>query len=133
MLRPNQAMRLARWQAVYYFVTGSVPFVSMRGFEAVTGPKTDRWLVRTVALLLMVIGSALALGSRRHPTPEMILLGAGSAGSLAAIDIVYVAKRRIWPVFLLDAVVEMGLVAGWIRVWWQGLRNERSRTDDPRV
>jgi hypothetical protein len=123
-------MRLARWQAIYYLVTGSVPLVSMRGFEAITGPKTDRWLVRTVALLLIVIGSALALASRRHPTPEMILLGAGSAGSLAAIDIVYVAKRRIWPVFLLDAVVEIGLVAGWMRVWRQSLEYEHRRTDE---
>jgi len=60
-----------------------------------------------------------------------MLLAAGSAGSLAAIDIVYVAKRRIWPIFLLDAVVEMGLVAGWLHVWRLSLADERSRTDSP--
>ena len=114
----DQAVQLARLQAIIYIVTGVWPFVSMRSFEAVTGPKVDRWLVKTVGALVAVIGSALALASRRRQlAPEVVLIAAGSAAALATIDIAYVAKRRISPVYLLDAVAEIALVAGWARLW----------------
>jgi hypothetical protein len=132
MLQSERAMHLARLQAIYYLVTGIFPLLSMRGFETITGPKTDRWLVKTVGLLLAVIGGTLALASRRgHLAPEMVLLAAGSAGALATIDVAYVAKRRIWPIFLLDAVVETGLVIGWMHLWRQRLGYEAGRTAHP--
>jgi hypothetical protein len=116
----DEVVRLARLQAIVYIVTGVWPFVSMRSFEAVTGPKVDRWLVKTVGALVAVIGSGLALASRRRQlAPELVLVAAGSAVALATIDTVYVAKRRISPVYLLDAVAEIALVAGWTRLWWQ--------------
>ncbi len=46
-------------QAVYYGVTGAWPLVSRRSFEAVTGRKTDWWLVQTFSLTLLPIGAAL--------------------------------------------------------------------------
>ena len=94
----DEAVRLARLQAIFYIVTGVWPFVSIRSFEAVTGPKVDRWLVKTVGALV----------------------AAGSAAALAAIDTVYVARRRISPVYLLDAVAEIALVAAWTRLWSRG-------------
>ena len=54
-----------------------------------------------------------------------MLVAAGSAAALAAIDTVYVAKRRISPVYLLDAVAEIALVAGWARLWSQSPRRSR--------
>jgi hypothetical protein len=120
----DEAVRLARVQALFYIVTGVWPFLSMRSFEAVTGPKVDRWLVKTVGALVAVIGGALALASRRRQlAPEIVLAAAGSAAALAAIDTVYVAKRRISPVYLLDAVAELALVAGWVRLWRQSSRD----------
>jgi hypothetical protein len=118
----DPAVRLARLQAVFYIATGIWPIVSIRSFEAVTGPKVDRWLVKTVGVLVAIIGSALALASRRRVFPlEVVLVAAASAGALATIDTVYVAKRRISPVYLLDAVAEVALAAGWARLWWQGM------------
>ena len=115
-----EAVRLARLQATYYIASGLLPLVSMRAFEAITGPKVDRWLVKTVGLLVTVIGGALGLASRRRQVaPEILVVAAGSAGALAAIDVVYVARRRISPVYLLDAIVEIGLLAGWLRLWRQ--------------
>src|SRR5215212_7107379 len=94
----EEAVRLARLQAIFYVATGVWPFVSMRTFEAVTGPKVDRWLVKTVGALVAVIGCALALASRRRQlAPEIVLVAAGSAAALATIDTVYVARRRISP------------------------------------
>ena len=62
-------MRPSAWPAsrpIFYIVTGVWPIVSMRSFEAITGPKVDRWLVKTVGALVAVIGCALALASRRR-------------------------------------------------------------------
>ena len=122
----DEAVRLARLQAIFYIVTGVWPFVSMRSFEAVTGPKVDRWLVKTVGALVAVIGCALALASRRRQlAPELVLVAAGSAAALATIDTVYVAKRRISPVYLLDAIAEIALLAGWARLVGQSSRGSR--------
>lgn len=101
-------------QGAYYVITGLWSMVSMRSFQWVTGPKTDIWLVRTVALLLMVIGTVLTVaGFGKRTGPESPLLGAGSAATLAGIDIVYAARGRISRIFLLDALVELGFVVAW--------------------
>ncbi|MGH7661110.1 MAG: hypothetical protein ACRENA_09390 [Vulcanimicrobiaceae bacterium] len=52
--------RVLKLQAGYYIATGIWPLLSMRSFEAITGPKTDRWLVRMVGLLAATIGNAHA-------------------------------------------------------------------------
>jgi hypothetical protein len=110
------AMRvtLALGQGIYYFATGIWPLVSMRTFEAVTGPKTDKWLVKTVGVLVGVIGLALIVaGRRRRVTPEAALLAAGSAAGLGAIDTIYATRGRISKIYLLDAVVEAALIFAW--------------------
>ena len=99
-------------QGVYYVATGMWPLVNMRSFERVTGPKVDKWLVKTVGVLVTTIGGALLVAAtRRRISPEARVLAAGSAAGLAAIDAYYVAKRRIAPVYLLDAVTELALLA----------------------
>ena len=51
------ASRLCVIQGLYYVVTGVWPLVSTCGtFEAVTGNKVDDWLVKTVGVLIIVIG-----------------------------------------------------------------------------
>lgn len=96
----------------YYLATGLAPFVSRRAFEAVTGPKQDWWLVETVGGVVTAVGAgAVVAASRGAPSPEILVAAGGSAVALAAIDIVYVAKRRIAPVYLVDAGVELGLLA----------------------
>lgn len=108
------AETLAVAQGALYVATGVWPFLSMRSFEAVTGPKPERWLVKTVGGLIGVIGGVLAsAGARRRLTPELAILGAGSAAVLAGIDVWYASKRRISPVYLLDAAAEIGIAAGW--------------------
>jgi hypothetical protein len=103
------ANEAAQWimvgQDAFYFGSGVWPLLSMRTF--VTGPKTDKWLVKTVGVLVSVIGGTL--GAQRfakryragNETPSCSI-------DLSAIDVIYVAKRRISPVYLLDAVAEIG-------------------------
>ena len=111
----SRAESVAVTQGAFYTATGVWPIAHLGSFEAVTGPKPEGWLVKTVGGLIGVAGAALAsAGLRRRVTPEIALLGAGCAAVLAAIDVVYVARRRISPVYLLDAVAEGVLIAGWV-------------------
>ena len=116
---------LLSWgQAVYYAITGVWAIVGIKSFQKVTGPKVDIWLVKTVGVLIVAIGAVLGLAGRRgEPVPEVPLLAVGSAAGLAAIDIIYVARRRIRPVYLLDAIAEIGLIALW--GVWAGRKPEK--------
>lgn len=108
---------LALVQGLYYLITGVWSLISIGSFQRVTGPKTDLWLVKTVGVLVGVIGSVLCrAGIQRNSSSDIPLLAAGSAAGLAAIDIIYVAKRRISSIYLLDAAAELILVAGWTLV-----------------
>ncbi|MCZ7572128.1 MAG: hypothetical protein M5U01_26555 [Ardenticatenaceae bacterium] len=90
-------------QGIFYLITGLWPLVNIRTFQMVTGAKTDLWLVRTVGVLITVIGAVLTVaGLRRNITPASLLLAAGSAAGLTGIDIVYVARGRIARVYLLE-------------------------------
>lgn len=110
---------LALTQGGYYLLTGVWPLLSMRTFEAVTGRKRDRWLVKTVGVLVSVIGWVLLRGGLRRQLPsDLPLLATGSALGLAGIDAVYVARGRISPVYLLDAAAELLLALGW--AWARG-------------
>ena len=108
------AVSVALVQGVFYLAAGLWPLVDLDTFLAVTGPKTDLWLVKTVGALITVIGGVLlTAGWRRRVTRDVLLLGIGSALSLATIDVVYVSAGWISKIYLFDAVAEAGLVAAW--------------------
>ena len=111
-LGPARLVALA--QGLYYLVSGIWPLVSIRTFELVTGPKLDRWLVKTVGALAAAIGAVLFVrsvtGGRSAPDP---VLGIATAAAFAAVDVNYVARRRISPVYLADAAAQVALIAGW--------------------
>jgi hypothetical protein len=108
------AVGVALVQGGFYVLTGVWALVDLDSFMAVTGPKTDLWLVKTVGALVTVIGGVLLMaGRRRRVTRDVALLGIGAALSFATIDLVYVSAGRISRIYLLDAVVEAGLCAAW--------------------
>lgn len=107
--------KVALAQGAYYVATGLWPFFGMASFVALTGPKDDLWLVRTVGGLLAIIGLSLGMAAlRRRVTPSLRLLGLAVAAFLAASDIWYVATTQVWPIFLGDAAAELLLVTAWI-------------------
>jgi hypothetical protein len=108
---------VAKLQAGYYLSTGIWPLLNRSSFEAVTGPKTDFWLVRTVGLLAASIGAGLYVGTRgeAEPSAEMRATAIAAAVSFGAIDLVEVTRRRISPVYLLDAAAHSVLLAWWLR------------------
>jgi hypothetical protein len=100
-------------QGLYYLATGIWPIVHISSFMRVSGPKRDIWLVKTVGVLVTVIGAALVLASlRRRPGAEVEVLAGGSAAGLSAIGAVYALKRTISPVYLLDVGAEVLVLAG---------------------
>jgi hypothetical protein len=67
-MRDRWRRRLIAFQAAYYLATGLWPLVHLPSFEAVTGPKTDDWLVHMVGLLAGVIAAGSAWQPRTIAT-----------------------------------------------------------------
>lgn len=86
-------------------------------FEAVSGEKTDDWLVRTVGLLATAIGATLVASSLGEESPPAPVLGlvAGAGAAFSCVDVVYSANGRIRPVYLADAVLHGG-IAVWLAI-----------------
>ena len=53
--------------------------------------------------------AVLSANVRLFPAPRH----EGRRAAFTLVDLIYTARRRISPVYLLDAVVEVGLIAGW--------------------
>ena len=108
-----RSRQLIGFQGAYYVATGVWAIVHRRSFESVTGRKTDYWLVRTVGLLAAAIGASLLVAATRdeRPSPEAVALAGGSAASFALVDVVYVWRRRISPIYLADAALHALLAA----------------------
>lgn len=118
---------VAGGHALYYVVTGTWPLLHMPSFLRVTGPKTDLWLVRTVGALITVVGLTLGRAAiRRRITSDIALLAIGSAAALTAIDIIYVARGRIAPIYLLDAAGEIALIGAWAISGGTGVADDSS-------
>ena len=104
-------------QASYYGLTGAWPIVHRRSFEAVSGAKTDYWLVRMVGALTTAIAVTLAVGARAEDvSPETRALALSSAASFAAVDGYYGARRRISKVYLIDLLLQACLIAQFLRL-----------------
>lgn len=114
--------RLAKAHGVFNLVTGAWPLLHMRTFERVTGPKVDHWLVQTVGGLL--VGNGLVQLAARSPEGLKLarVLGVGTAGVLAIIDLANAPQGRISKVYLLDAAAELM----WVALW-----SAAPRPDDP--
>jgi hypothetical protein len=110
---PN-ALAVARSHGLFNIVSGMWPLVHLRSFEAVLGPKVDRWLVYTVAGLLVSIGSAQLSSTRDVVSLKQARrMGIGCAVTLGAVDVIYAPRRQISRRYLVDALAE----ATWIVAW----------------
>jgi len=102
-------------QGLYYLATGIWPIVDIASFQAITGPKYETWLVRTVGLVIAIVGLTLLIAARKQRAgASTAVLAIGTAVALALVDIIFTIRRDIPPIYLLDAVAEIGLVTWWI-------------------
>ena len=120
----RKAGHLALAHGLYNTASGLWPLVNLRSFEAVFGPKSDKWLVLTVAGLLLGNGWAQlrgsAAGAEGHRQARRI--GIATATTLLAIDLRYAIPGRISRMYLVDAAVEAAWIALWLRSTRKGAR-----------
>jgi hypothetical protein len=110
-------------QGAYYLITGIWPLLSIETFEAVTGPKTDDWLVQTVGVLAAVIGATLLVGAtRRGPSREVLILSVLSILGFAAVDVVFVLRGAIGSIYLVDTAIQA------VFLIWLGIGGLRRRS-----
>jgi energy-converting hydrogenase Eha subunit E len=112
---PRELVPLA--QGVFYVVSGLWPIVHLPSFEAVTGPKRDRWLVRTMGGLIAVVGATLIASAFERPRASARVLGVASALALGGGAAYYAARGRISKIYLADAAVESLIAATWLGAW----------------
>jgi hypothetical protein len=120
--------RLVVWlcwvQGLYFFVFGLWPLVSIETFQAVTGKKTDNaptglevdhWLVNCVGVLVAAIGLVFLFAAlRKRASIDAAVLAVASCLGLTAIDVIYVARGVILPIYLGDAMFEAAFVVLWL-------------------
>jgi hypothetical protein len=99
----------------YLFVTGLWPLVHIQSFMAVTGYKTDQWLVKTVGALLlpMVIGVVVTYvyGVDKRPIVFTLI---SSTVVFISIDFYYALQDVIANVYMIDGVIQILLLVSWL-------------------
>jgi hypothetical protein len=113
----DDALRtVASLQIAYWFVSGAWPLLDMRSFERVTGAKRERWLVRTVSVLILAVAATLADRVTRHrDLRDMRVLGVTSAGGVGLVSLLGPILARISPVYFIDAAIDLAIAALWVR------------------
>jgi hypothetical protein len=107
--------------------SGLWPLVSIKSFEAITGPKVDTWLVKTVGCLLTVVGARTLLSARTHDEARKSgTVAGGVSATLAYISGYYATRGRISKVYLLDSAIQ----TTWTLLWVRALM-ARERDDSP--
>src|SRR5688500_2180331 len=96
----DTSMRVtARAQGPMHLVTGVWPILHLPSFLAVTGPKSDLWLVQTFGALLGGLGGVLIFASLRPQVDRSAAhVGWVTAAVLAAADIIFVLSGAIAPI-----------------------------------
>jgi hypothetical protein len=102
-------------QGLYTLLTALWGLIDIDSFMAVTGPKNDIWLVKTVSVVLLAIAAALITYHfiQGDPLPAMVLGLLTSAG-LAAIDFYYSGRKVISTVYALDGIAEVAFAFVWV-------------------
>jgi hypothetical protein len=101
-------------QAFYIFITAVWPLVHIESFMAVTGPKTDVWLVKTVGALLIPISLCMLvhwlMSIRALP---VVVLGMGTSIAFICIDFYYALNDVISDIYLADGILQILFLMGW--------------------
>ena len=93
-------------QGMYVLLTAVWALVDIQSFMFITGPKTDVWLVRTVAVLLICIWLFFLMSSKKSEEPRVTLTALVFSFGLAYIDFYYTLNNTIRWVYALDGIVE---------------------------
>jgi hypothetical protein len=104
------AQAVTRFQGCYYLGGGLWRLLHPESFDALAGPKPDRFQTDVAAALFSAAGVALLVGTagpHRHATTRVLASCTGLAA--AAIDLRH--RHHIRTLFMLEAVVELVMAA----------------------
>ncbi|WP_370898422.1 hypothetical protein [Chryseobacterium gossypii] len=102
-------------QAVYFLITAVWPLVHIKSFLYVTGPKTDIWLVQTVAVLLLPYSLLFFyLAFAKKILNIHALVGGISALGLGVIELYYYLQGTLKWVYFVDAIIEICFFIYWL-------------------
>ena len=101
-------------QGIYTLLTALWGLIDIKSFMAVSGPKTDIWLVKTVSVALICIALSLLtnLKSESNLAPK-ITLALTSALGLCFIDFYYSLNGVIWKTYQVDGVIQILFIIIW--------------------
>jgi hypothetical protein len=115
-------------QGGFYALTGIWPVLHIESFLRVTGPKHDLWLVEAFGLVLFTVGAVLIHAAwRRQVEPSLAMLGLALALTLLAVDVMFVMREVISPVYLADGLAELAIACSWVSAYLLESRAERSQ------
>lgn len=81
-----------------------------------TGPKRERWLVRTVSVLILAVAATLAERVvRGEDVRDLRVLGVTSAGGVGLVSLLGPLLARISPVYFVDAAIDLAIAALWAK------------------
>ena len=125
--------RNIRWlliaHASYLCIGGSWPLLHLPSFEAVTGPKVDDFLVRSVAGILLwtaVVLYTQVPKPRFAPSTGSLALGLSLVLGLVAVIGAASGSSR-W-VYFIDGAIHLGFALAWT---WVLVRSKGSERDVP--
>jgi hypothetical protein len=105
---------MVKAQGCYYLLGGLWPLVHFRSFQAVAGPKPDRFQTEVTSALFAAIGVALLAHPRTEPLPRSTaVLSAASALGTMYVDLRH--RRAIRGLFYAEAALEAVFAAAALR------------------
>ena len=118
-------VKLLQAQGWYYLLFGSWPLVHFESFEAVSGPKPDRFVTEVTSALYAVIGATL-LSDLRKGAPTAT--GRRLAGLSSLVSAALIARHRpeIRPVYLADAALQTSFALAAATLETEARRSEES-------
>jgi len=116
-------------QGTYTLITAIWALIDIDSFMAVTGPKTDIWLVKTVAALLIPIAISLLYPVFFVSTfLQPFLLGFLTAIALAIVDFYYSMNGVISKIYMWDGVAESVFAIVWIYLLVRNVKYSGDKT-----
>src|SRR3990170_7201879 len=105
---------LSMIQGSYTLLTAFWALVDIQSFMGVTGPKTDVWVVKTVAVLLLPIGFCFLWGLYFNTDRLLVtFIGIMSSAGLAFIDFHYTINGTIKWIYQADGFLQIFFLLVW--------------------
>lgn len=107
------ARHISLFQAAHYILTGLWAVLHLRSFEALTGKKQDRWLVRSTGLMIATVGSYFLMAGVQGPSPRTRWFGMLFPAALATADVCWAWRSTRAKAYLADALVAGIVIGAW--------------------